>query len=190
MTVVIGVVGTIASGKDVFADLVAARLAAVRFSFSQAIDKELKARKIAVSRPTQRQLANDLRALEGPGVWAKRIVEEMAFAEGYAVVEGFRNPLEVKEFYATFGKRFILVAVDAKVSTRFERAKARAKPGDYKTFEEFKEVDAKERGKGETFYGHNIDGCIALADYAVINNGSLDDLKRQADLVVEKARKL
>ena len=190
MVFVVGVVGTIASGKDTLADLVAVGLGGKRFGFSQVIDEELARKGREVTRPNQRDLANSVRRREGPGAWAKILADRVAIQEGYAVAEGFRNPMEIKEFYADFGKKFVLVAIDAKLSIRFKRATERAKEGEKKTLQEFKDIDAREKGKGEEFYGHNIDGCMALADYAVINNGSFEDLKRQAGLVVEKVKRL
>ena len=190
MVFVIGVTGTIASGKETLAQMLALGLGAKKFGFSEVLDEELTRLGKPLSRPNQRELASEMRMKQGPGVWARRLVERISKEQGYAVVEGFRNPLEVKEFYSSFGKNFMLVSIDAKFSVRFKRAKQRAKEGEKKTEKEFKDTDERERGKEEPFYGHNIDGCMALADYKIINEGTLNGLKTQANLIMEKARKL
>jgi len=190
MVVVVGVTGTIASGKDLFAELLAKELGARRFGFSEVIDCELTKRKMPITRPNQRQLANELRKEQGGGVLAKMLALRVSKEKEFAVVQGFRNLLEVEEFRFAFGKKFVLIAVDAAFLIRFKRARDRAKPGEKKTLGEFKEVDARERGKEEAHYGHNIDACMALADYNFENDGTLEDLLATAKSFAEKARKL
>ncbi|MCD6114561.1 MAG: dephospho-CoA kinase, partial [Thermoprotei archaeon] len=55
----------------------------------------------------------------------------------------------------------------------------RSRPGDPKTWEEFVERDLVELSFG-------LGNVIALADYMIVNEGSLSELRREAEKVLEK----
>jgi len=113
-------------------------------------------------------LANEERKRYGMDIWAKRTIP---FVGGdLVVIDGSRGPDEVRAFKNAFGEDLKVVAIHSSQKTRFERLRGRGRPDSPKTMEEF---EARERR--ELTWG--LGEVIALADYMVLNEGSLADLK-------------
>jgi len=72
-----------------------------------------------------------------------------------------------------------LLAVDAPVEIRFERAKKRGRDESASTLEEFIEQENREKGSG----GNNqqLDRCLVLAEVTIINDGSLEELRQKLE---------
>ncbi len=88
------------------------------------------------------------------------------------VIEGIRSLREVLYFRKKFKGDFYLIALHASPSTRFGRLKARARGDDPNEWEEFEKRDHRELGYG-------MGSAIALADYMVVNEGSVEELKEK-----------
>jgi dephospho-CoA kinase len=99
------------------------------------------------------------------------------------IIDGIRNPGEVEYLKKKFGKNFVLIAVDAPKELRFKRLLERKKEGDPKTFEEFNEIDETDNGKNQPEYGQRVGECLKLADYLIINDGSLDELNKKLEKI-------
>src|ERR1051325_1865933 len=143
MRLVVGLTGTIASGKEEVASLLAEEGYA-RFSLSDRVKDEAARRGFArPSREDLQAIGNEVRITSGASVWAEQtlaLVESTAAAQ--AVVDGFRNPHEIAYFRQR--TRFFLVAVDAPVDIRLKRLLERRRPGDVSSQEEFARLDAKD----------------------------------------------
>jgi dephospho-CoA kinase len=88
------------------------------------------------------------------------------------VIEGIRSLREVLYFKGRFRGDFYLIALHASPTVRFARLKARARGDDPRDWNEFEERDHRELGYG-------MGSAIALADYMVVNEGSIEELKRK-----------
>jgi hypothetical protein len=53
--------------------------------------------------------------------------------------------------------------------------------GDPKTFEEFLEIDETDLRNNKPEYGQRVRYCLKLADYFIINYGSLDELNKKLE---------
>ncbi|MFQ6087675.1 MAG: AAA family ATPase [Candidatus Methanofastidiosia archaeon] len=96
--------------------------------------------------------------------------------EDYKIVDGVRSLAEIRCFKKHF--QFSVLAIHASQKTRFLRLKKRGRKGDPKNFKDFERRDQRELkfGLGEV---------IALADFMLVNEDSLDKFKRECKRFLE-----
>ena len=122
-------------------------------------------------------LANEERKRYGMDIWAKRTIP---FVGGdLVVIDGTRGPDEVKAFKHAFGENLQVVAVHASPRTRFDRLRVRSRGDSPTTPGEF-----EQREKRELTWG--LGDVIATADYMVVNEGTLEDLKADVTRLLDK----
>ncbi len=117
------------------------------------------------------RLATGIRDEDGDDAVAKLCVEKIdGMPDEIVLVDGIRSIREVE----VFGDRFdvIVVAVFASQKTRYARLTARGRSDDPKGFATFKARDDRE-------LGFSLSHAIALADYIVRNDGSLEDFETE-----------
>ena len=114
-----------------------------------------------------------LRAAEGPGVLAARILPRLAEE---AVVDSIRGPAEVAVLRTL--PTFVLVGVDAPMPLRFERSLLRGRLGDGASLQEFERQEERENTSAET--GQQLRRTLALADRVLVNDGTIADLHSRA----------
>lgn len=85
-------------------------------------------------------------------------------------IEGLRS-LDEYNFLRNKFNNVILLAVHSSPKTRFERILKRKRKDDPKTYEEFLSRDLRELSYG-------IGNLIALADYIIINESDINDLRK------------
>ncbi len=163
----IGLAGTNGAGKGEAAAFLTARGYACR-SLSDAIREELAARGLEASRDNLIRTGNELRASFGPDVLARRISAGLAAP---AVIDSIRNLAEVECLRRLPG--FILVAVDAPVELRFERARLRGRNESAGTLEEFRRKEDQERCGGPA--EQQLASVMAAADLTITNEGTLEE---------------
>jgi dephospho-CoA kinase len=169
----IGLTGTNSAGKGETAAILGTRGYAY-LSLSDVLREELAARGLAASRDNLIAVGNEIRGRFGPDVLARRT---MAKVRGPSVIDSIRNPREVE--YLRRQEGFVLIAVDAPIEVRFARAKARGRDESAATLEEFRAKEEIEMAGGET--DQQLAGCMAMADRLVVNDGSLEDLRRKVE---------
>jgi dephospho-CoA kinase len=126
------------------------------------------------------RLARMVRRREGKAALARRCMEKLKGLEGgVVVVDGARSLEEAEAFREAFD--VILIAVHASPKTRFERILKRGRSDDMLSWNEFVKRDRRELEFG-------LGSAIALADHMIINEGSLEDLMRSADKLMEAMR--
>ena len=84
---------------------------------------------------------------------------------------------------------FILLAVDAEQSLRYQRVFARNSETDAIGYEKFKSDEEREM-KSSNPNNQNLADCIALADYTIFNNDGLTELHEAIDRIIEKITKV
>ncbi len=111
----------------------------------------------------------ELRKIDGDRVIAEKCIPKIQQKQNpRIIIDGLRSYVEVE----TFAKRianFVIVAVHASPQVRFNRLSSRGRSDDPKTYEVFHERDMRELSVG---IGH----AIALAEYVIINDGSIETL--------------
>ncbi|PIO05816.1 hypothetical protein COT29_04085, partial [Candidatus Micrarchaeota archaeon CG08_land_8_20_14_0_20_59_11] len=153
-------------------------LRAKTFSLSDELRHALRKKRKPVTRKSLRALGNALRKKYGTGVLAGRIAAKARRVRGNAVVDSIRCAGEAQALRKAFGKRFVLIFVDAPLSVRFARAKKRAREGEISSFADFRKVDAREMADGEK-WGHSLRKVRKMADAVLKNDESLAVLHRR-----------
>ena len=119
-----------------------------------------------------------LREEEGAAVVAKRCLPKIAEANSDMVlVDGIRSLAEMYEFEKNF-PQFILTAVHSSPETRFARLSRRKRSDDPGGWGVFVERDLRELSVGQG-------SVIALADYMIANEGTLEEYKVRIREVLE-----
>ncbi len=121
-------------------------------------------------------LANEERKRYGIDIWAKRTIP---YVGGELVlIDGTRGPDEIRAFKQAFGDDVKVVAIHASPKTRYERLVARRRPDSPVSRAEFDARDKRELDWG-------LGGAISLADYLLINESDLKELKRGVNLLLD-----
>lgn len=169
----IGLTGTNGAGKGE----VAAYLKEKGFSYislSDLIREELGKRREEITRDNLIKTGNQLRKKYGSDILARLALKKV---KGKTVIDSIRNPEEIK--YLSQNRGFTLLAVDAPVELRYERAKKRGREESASTLQEFKEKETEEMAT--TGKGQQLLNCMQLADFTIINDGSLQDLHQKLE---------
>jgi dephospho-CoA kinase len=178
--VLLGLTGPNASGKGE----VAAYLEALAFdlhSLSDVVREEARREGLGVDRDSLIRTGNRLRREEGTGALARRILPRLG---PRAVVDSIRHPDEVRVLRDR--PDFRLLGVDAPVEVRFQRARARGRPGDPEELGAFRAMEAREQGREPA--GQDLAATFALADHRLRNEGTLEQLHRKVDALLEELR--
>ena len=172
---IVGVTGTHASGKDTVASYICKKYNTSDYSTSEEIGYELTTRGMDHSRPNKFTVANEIRETLGTGELAKRAMARVK--ENIAVVSAIRNMGEIE--YLKQNSNFYLIAVDAPIDMRYDRAMKRERFGDGKTLAEFKAGEEQEINAG--IMGQQLVPCMRLADYFIVNDGTLEHLTERIE---------
>lgn len=179
---VIGLTGTIASGKEVVQEVLTKNYNAYTVKLSSLIrDEKLRKRKIKITRRARQDLGNELRDQYGAHILAKVAISYMSMSKELMIVDGIRNPAEANFLKEQFDENFKLVAVDAPQQVRFERLRKRNRDDDPKNWEEFIEIDERDQGKGEPPHGQQVRKCIEIADVVLENDGDLNKFRKKVE---------
>jgi dephospho-CoA kinase len=117
------------------------------------------------------RLATGIRDEGGDDAVAKLCVKKIdKMPDDIVLVDGIRSIREVE----VFGKEFeiVLVAVFTSQQSRYARLTARGRSDDPKDMATFKARDDRE-------LSFSLGHAIALADYTILNEGSLEDLENE-----------
>jgi dephospho-CoA kinase len=185
---IIGITGTLASGKTSVKDFFLSRFPSSYFiSLSDIIEEELLKEGKELKRENFIEKGNELRKRYGDQVLVEVVTLTLSekIEKQFLIIDGIRNPGEVEFLRKKFGKDFILIAFDAPREIRFRRLRERKKEGDPKTFEEFLEIDETDLGKNQPEYGQNVEECLKLADYLIINDGSVNELNKKLEEIAK-----
>jgi len=187
---IIGLTGTKASGKGEIAKFLQAK-GFLYFSLSDIVREEAKKKGLGKTVAELQDVGNWLREKYGPSVLAKRIIKVIKEVEREKgekgsknfVIDGIRNPAEIKELRKLRG--FYLISVDAPKKKRFEWMLKRARPSDPKTWSEFLKMDKRDKGKKELVIGQQVKACMQMADFKIKNNSTLLKLREKIERILE-----
>ena len=175
----LGIVGALGAGKGTVVDYLKTK-GYRHYSASGYLKEVLISRGVEPHRDTYSELATEIRTANEAGL-AKILIERYRNdGEGDAVIEAFHDVGEAEFFKQNEG---ILIGLDADIHVRYKRAVARGSEKDQVSFEEFKaHIDREEHGGGK----HNIRAALALADYTIMNDGSINELHKAVDGFLQK----
>src|SRR6476661_5669439 len=171
----IGLTGRNAAGKGEVARYLQ-RKSFYYYSLSDAIREEVRARGEEPTRERLIIVGNELRQRYGSNILAERILAKIEDDKHY-IIDSIRNPAEVDAFRAA--KHFKLIRVEAPADLRFDRIVSRQRESDPRTYEEFVALENREAEGDDT--SQNLVKVELMADYTVVNDGSLEKLYGQLD---------
>jgi dephospho-CoA kinase len=159
------------AGKGVFRRVVQKHGYSI-ITMGDIIRMEVERRKLEPNPKNMGQVMIDLRKIDGPATIAKRCISRIKNATGKLVfIDGIRSLDEVNEFKKHF-TIFFLIAIHTSPKTRYKRLLRRKRPDDPLNWETCMERDLREIGIG-------MGSVISLADYMVINEGTIVQLKHK-----------
>jgi dephospho-CoA kinase len=183
---ILGITGTDGAGKGMVVDYLVTEKGFVHYAARQLWVDEINRRGLEVSRPNMRIVANELRKKNGNDflvtAYMTRLKEE---GVENAIIESIRATAEAETLKAHGG---VLIAVDADQKLRYERIRARASESDEVSFEDFIAHEALEMNDPDP-NGMQKAAVMKMADYTIMNNGSLAELHAETEKVLSKIKK-
>lgn len=187
---IVAIVGLTGSGKSEVADkFVEQGYAYLRFG--QVTLDEVKRRGLEPNEKNERPIREEFRKKYGMAAFAilniPKIDEFLSQGKN-VLIDGLYSWSEYKELKNKYGDQLTVVAVYASPQTRYSRTehrRSRYKEDPKMKYRSFSPREAKSRDYAEI---ENIEkaGPIAMANYTIVNEGSLDELNKQIDEVLKK----
>lgn len=179
MQIVIGLVGPIASGKGTISEYLESR-GFTYYSLSNVVREETQARDLEMTRKNLQDVGNDLREKFGGAVLVDRLADRIR-KKDFVVIDGIRNPQEVYAIKEQFEGKIVTIRAQKKhrLERYLERAKVRGE--DAATPASFNAIDARDLGIGESDTGQQTQACIALADFTLENNGTIQEFHQNCE---------
>jgi len=142
---------------------------------------EVKNQELELSDKNVGAIASQMRVEHGKDIWARRTLEKIKSVKNmnFIVIDGIRNVEEIDLFKKYLDGNLIVIAVEASDETRQKRALTRNREDDSKDIKKIKERDKRELAWG-------LGKVIASADIAVLNEGSIEDFKKQIREILER----
>lgn len=142
--------------------------------------EEIKHRNLEVNEANERMIREELREKYGMAAYAILNLPKIkdAFKRGNVVLESLYSWDEYKVIKKEFGEAFLVIAVYAPPKTRYERlSKRKERP--------LTTLEAKNRDYSQ-IENLAIAGPIAMADYTILNLGTLEDLRADVKKIMKK----
>lgn len=174
---VVAVVGMSGSGKSELAAQFA-RAGFGRVRFGDVTDTEVAKRGLALNEANERRVREELRAAHGPTAYATLNLPRIdaALREGPVAVDGLYSWEEYRLLKERYGDRLCVVAVYSSPDSRYARLTRRpVRP--------LTEAEAAGRDRAE-IENLNKGGPIAMADFTVVNEDSLEQLGKAAERII------
>ena len=179
---IIGITGTLGAGKGSVVEFLKKK-GFKHYSAREFIKEEVLKKGLEVNRDTLVYVGNELRKNNSPSYIAEKLYERARNDGGNCVIESLRTIGEVRALREKGD--FYFIAVDASQKVRYERVRGRKSETDRISFERFVEDERREMISDDP-NKQNLRACIDLADVKIINNGSLDDLEKDVNELLEK----
>jgi len=180
---IFGLVGELASGKDVTKKYLEDHYGASCHRFSTILRDVLRRLYLPIVRENLQDLSTVLRQRFGEDLLAKIIAEDVKNdPHEIIVVDGIRRDADIAYLKTLPG--FILLSLEVEAKTRYERLIKRQENADdaSKTYEQFI-ADGKKEAELE------IPNVMAKANYKLNNNGTLENLYQQIEEIIIELEK-
>lgn len=169
------------SGKGTVVDYLVEKYSWPKVYFGGMVYDEVAKRGLDIVKD-EKFVREDMREKEGPAVLAKRIAKKAdeLFQDGNEVVvaDGLYSWSEYQHLAKEFGPELTVIAVVVPKHLRYKRVTSRV---DKRRTYNLADVKARDEQEIENL---EKGGPIAFADYYLLNNDSLEDLRGQIDRVI------
>ena len=180
----IGISGTNGSGKDTVADIIIKTFNFKFISVSQLLRDEAIKRTLSADRSNTRLISSEWREKYGPSVLVDRAIAEFDQLKSNfngLIISSIRNSGEVEKIHQLKG---IVIWIDANPRFRFDRIQSnlmiRSRPEDDKiSFEKFLDDERTEMYLSATNTTLDMNNVKQQADFNIINESSIDQLKSE-----------
>jgi len=180
---IIGITGTDGAGKGAVVDYLVKEKGFAHYSARALLIEEIERQGIQNNRSNMRIVANELRAKYGNDYVVHHYLERAKkTGDKKIIIESLRAVDEATLLKKSGG---ILLAVDADQEIRFERVQKRRSESDKVSFEEFAKHEALEMNDPDP-HGMQKERVMQMADYTIMNNGTLDDVYVQIESILKK----
>lgn len=177
----LAIVGMAGAGKSVAIDYLTDR--GIPKSYFGGMNlKEMEKRGIEITPENEKIFRKQIREEEGNDWVARQVINEVndliAAGQKRIVLDGLYSWTEYKALKKEFPGELTLIAVVSPRNIRYERLANRpVRPFDRQAARErdYHEIETIEKG-----------GPIAIADYYILNNGSIDDLHTQLKAILSE----
>jgi len=174
----LAIVGMPGAGKSVVVDYLRGK-GWIVVHFGGVTMRELERRGLAVNEKNERAVREDLRKRHGMEAFAKLSMEEVlnGLSKGPTVIDGLYSWSEYKFLRTQLSRRFYVVNVFTSRQIRYDRLLHReVRPLSHEEAEarDFAEIENLEKG-----------GPIAMADFTLLNDGTIDNLHSEIDKLLK-----
>ncbi len=179
---IIAILGLPGSGKTEAIEYLEKKFGWPKVYFGEVTFDEIKKRGLEINEKNEKEVREGLRVQFGQLIYAHRTIEKIENLPDNenVLVESLYSWPEYLEFKKKFGGDFLTIAVYASSKIRYERMSRRpvrpltpddCQGRDYAQIENLSQA-----------------GPIAMADYILINETTMDDLYSQIDKIISKAK--
>lgn len=188
MSIIVAIVGMTGSGKSAAADYLVKK--GYHFlRFGQIVLDIVKEKKLQPTEENEKKLREGIRKEHGMAAFAilnAPKIDEL-LKKGNVVVDGLYSWSEYKWLKEKYNNKLKVLAVYASPETRYKRLASRTDIDEKMRHRPSTPEQSKSRDYAEI---ENIEkaGPIAMADFLVVNEGSMKDLYKQLDNVLSKLK--
>ncbi len=178
---IVSIVGMAGSGKSEVARVFEEN-SFIRIRFGDITDAEIKKRGLELNEENERCIRELLREEHGMSAYAILSLSKIDIAreQSDVVIDGLYSWEEYTFLKANYGADLHLVAVWASPGTRYARLSSRL-------VRNLTAAEAASRDRAEV-ENVNKGGPIAMADFTIINESSLEDLKKEVKRIISELR--
>jgi dephospho-CoA kinase len=174
---VVSIVGMTGAGKSEVSRVFEQK-GFTRIRFGDLTDEEMKKRELEPNEENERLVRELLRKENGLAVYAKLNQPKIEQALEYSdvVIDGLYSWQEYTYLKARYGENLYLVAVWSSPKTRYARLSNRSSrrlTAEEAISRDRAEIENTQKG-----------GPIAMADFTIINESSLEDLRKEAERII------
>lgn len=164
--IIIGLVGLPGAGKTTIARYLVKK-GFFCIKLSSFLEAEAKKQYGKINRQNLQDIGNEFRKKYGPSVLAQWAIKKIGNKQKI-VIDGIRNLAEIK-FLKQQGD-FFLLGITADPKVRYKRL-LKIKTKNLPNWEEFLRLDARDRGRGQSKSGLQVNRCLEQANYLIKHNG-------------------